>query len=585
MANSNNGASNQRGARQGAESVVYVLLAVVVLVLANVAGNFIHFRSDWTEANRYSLSQGSENLVSDLNEDMEIVAYFTPDLPQPYNTIEPYVRNLLEEYEAAAGGRLTVTFIDPDEDEEKEQAQADGVQELQHPGYENDSVTVKVGFRGMVIRYLGNRETIPVIQDTRGLEYEISQAIRRLVREPLPVGIVSGHGSPTTAEGLATLTGELEHYEMREVDLSSDVDPALRALLLVNPTEELTEPELRRINAYVMGGGSLGIFGGTMNVSLEGAAPAATQVSTGINTLLEGWGIQMGSSLVADARCGRVPLRTPIGLQIPVAYPPAPIIMFDETQREHPVLFRLNQAPFFFASPLTTTSRFDELNGIVLGRSGEESSWLLTGDSIQLQPRDPREWQIGSETGPHSIMLALSGELPSAFPTAGEGEAAIDAESASTSEVRVLVAGSGAVLRDQFLPSRQRAGQMTGGLAFALNAVDWLAADSDLIAIRAKNIEDPAIDVPQDVRQAQEDFREAVSSAAETGDETGIEAAVEEHDAAMESWESKKSIYRWGIGFGLPIFVILFGLIRFAMRRNQQDRLRALRKSLVAKKG
>src|SRR5690606_25886201 len=125
-------------------------------------------------------------------------AYFTSDLPQPFNTIEPYVRNLLEEYEAASNGRLTVRFVEPDEDEEKQAAQADGVQELQHPGYENDSVTVKVGYRGLAIRYLGNRETIPVIQDTQGLEYEISQAIRRLVREPLPIGIVSGHGSPST---------------------------------------------------------------------------------------------------------------------------------------------------------------------------------------------------------------------------------------------------------------------------------------------------------------------------------------------------------------------------------------------------
>lgn len=576
-----------RGMAKGIESVSYVLITLVVVVLANVAIHFVRpIRFDMTANRLYSLSQGSERLVADLEDDMEITAYFTSDLPPPFNATELYVRNLLAEYEAVSNGNLQVRFVDPDDEEEREAADRDGIREVPHQLIENDSVSVMNGYRGIVIKYLGQRQTLAVIQDTRGLEYDITQAIRLLVREPLPVGIMEGHGSPSPGQGLATLRGALPHYELREVDVSEEIDSDLRALLIVNPTEAISETELRRINQYVMNGGSIGVFGGAMNINIQGAAPSATTADTGINRLLGAWGITIREALVADARCGRVPMRTRIGIPIPVPYPPAPIVIFDSDAQEHHVLFRLPQAPFFFVSPIAVNDQFHQLDGQVLARSsGEDQSWLLTGDTIQLEPRDPSQWALTGERGPFILMVALTGELPTAFPEAAtsgddEPEVDIDAPAQATREVRVLVAGSGALLRDEFLPQQDRQqGRGGGGLALALNAVDWLAADSDLIAIRAKNIEDPALDVPQTVTSARDDAIEA----AEGGDEATFDAAIERHNEAQEEWDNKKLMYRLGITFGLPLFVLLFGLLRWQLRSNRRANLEELRKSLSKK--
>lgn len=568
-----------KGTGAAVESITFTLITLVALVLANVAGYYFFERFDLTKNRLYSLSQASERLVSDLEDDMEITAYFTSDLPPPFNATELYVRNILAEYEAASNGHVQVRFVDPDDDEEREAAQRDGVQEVPHQLIENDSVSVQNGYRGLVIRYLGDRKTIPVIQDTQGLEYEITQAIRLLVREPLPVGVVEGHGSPSPTEGLTTLRGALEHYNLQSVNVSEEIDQNLRALLLVAPTEELSETELRRINQYVMRGGSLGVFGGTMNINIQGPAPTASSVDTGVNRLLDRWGIEIGSSLVADARCGRVPMRTPIGIPIPVAYPPAPIVLFDDEQQEHPSLFRIPQAPFFFTSPITVDDHFAELHGQVLGRSSEEASWLMTGETIQLEPRDPREWEIGAEQGPHTVMVAIQGTLPSAFEAQESSEGAIEAPAQSEEEVRILVAGSGALLRDEFLPQEAR-GSGGAGVALALNAVDWLAGDADLIAIRAKNIEDPALDVPQSLTSARDD----ALAAAEEGNEEGVNEAIQRHNEAEDAWENKKLMYRLGITFGLPLVVGLFGLIRWQLRSNQRANLEELRKKLAAQK-
>ncbi|MBX3268764.1 MAG: GldG family protein [Sandaracinaceae bacterium] len=568
-----------KGSGRAVESITFTLITLVALVLLNVAGYFVFFRFDLTKNRLYSLSQASQRLVAELDDDMEITAYFTSDLPPPFNATELYVRNILAEYEASSNGRLRVRFINPDDEDERQAAQRDGVQEVPHQLIENDSVSVRNGYRGLVIRYLGDRKVIPVIQDTRGLEYEITQAIRLLVREPLPVGVVEGHGSPSPTEGMNTLRSALEHYNLTTVDVSQEIDTNLRALLLVGPTEELTETQLRRINQYVMRGGSLGVFGGTMRIDIQGPAPTATQVQTGVNQLLERWGVEIGSSLVADARCGRVPMRTPIGIPIPVAYPPAPIVVFDQEAQEHPALFRIPQAPFFFTSPILVRDRFHELNGTVLARSSEDGSWLMSGTTIQLEPRDPREWRITQERGPHNVMVALSGTLPSAFDAAGEGEGSIAAPAQSEREVRILVAGSGAMLRDEFLPQEERA-RAGSGVALALNAVDWLAGDADLIAIRAKNVEDPALDVPQSLLSA----REEAIAAAEEGDEAGVNQAIDRHNQAQQAWENKKLMYRLGITFGLPVIVMLFGLVRWQLRSNKRANLEELRKKLSAQK-
>ena len=51
-------------------------------------------------------------------------------------------------------------------------------------------------------------------------------------------------------------------------------------------------------------------------------------------------------------------------------------------------------------------------------------------------------------------------------------------------------------MRDEFLPPPERAqqGELTSSVALGLNAIDWLAQEDALIAIRAKNVEDPMIE-------------------------------------------------------------------------------------------
>ena len=230
--------------RAASESLTFLLFVGGILILLNVlAAYFPSPRIDLTENGLFSLAEGSERLAASLDDRLEVTAYFTEDLPPPFNATERHVRDLLSEYVAASDGQMIARFVNPDDEAKEEAARADGVQAVAHQKIDGDNVTIVEGYRGMVLRYLDQTQSIPVIQDTTGLEYIITSAIKELVGERKPIGIVGGHGGPSLEQGLTSLRSVLSLYDAREVDASQDIDPALAALLIVGPQEPFSEQE------------------------------------------------------------------------------------------------------------------------------------------------------------------------------------------------------------------------------------------------------------------------------------------------------------------------------------------------------
>lgn len=566
--------SSKAQKRAASESLIFLLIIAGILILLNVlAASFRSPRIDLTRNGLFSLAEGSERLAAGLTERVEVTAYFTENLPPPFNATERQVRDLLSEYSAASDGQIVVRFVNPNDDASQQAARADGIQPVAHQKIEEDQVAVVEGYRGVVLRHLDRSRTIPVIQDTTGLEYIITSTIKELVGERKPIGVVGGHGSPNLTQGLTSLQSVLSLYDAREVDATQEIDPTLAALLIVGPQEAFTDDELRRIDQYVMRGGSLGVFGGSLAVDLAGqTGPSARPVDSRLGGLLGAWGVELGSKIVADAQCSRAPMRGPLGLQVLVPYPPIPVLQLDEAQLEHPVMFRLASPMLPFVAPLQVGDAPDGAKLTVLARSSEDS-WTMSGPTIALEPRNPRDWEMSAEAGPFDLMVALEGKLPSAYaaPINEEAETAVQTPPFAERDVRVLIVGTSTFLEDSFMPPRPPQGdvQMNAALALALNAIDWLAADSDLIAIRAKTIEEPALDIPDSVLAAED----TVLAAAEEGDEAGLQSGLEERRAAIESWDAKKRSYRWLNTLGIPFIVALFGLLRWRQRSNKKKTL------------
>jgi ABC-type uncharacterized transport system involved in gliding motility auxiliary subunit len=564
--------AKNRKNRLASESIGFLAVVGAILVVLNVvAGSFGLGRFDLTHNDTYSLSEGSRRLARSLDDQMVIKAYFSDNLPPPFNSTERYVRDLLAEYEAASNGNIAVRFVHPSTDEEREAAEQDGVHLVGQRVYANDSVSVVEGYRGLAIDYLGESKAIPVIAGTGGLEYQITMLMKQMVGEKVKVGIVGGHEGPSLDEELAALKRVMPNYELVDVNLGAAIPEDVKALLVIAPETAIPEAELRKLDAFVMGGGSLGIFGGGVKLDQSGPTLSAAPVDSGLNRLLERWGVTINGDVVGDARCQVIGVRGPLGV-MPRPYPPLAIAQFTDEQAENPATYHLTEARMPFASTLTLGELPEGVSRTVLATSSEQS-WRMTGDRIDLDQN--QRWQVSGEIGPFPLMVSLEGKLPSAFAAASgqsSGEGAQAGPSQAEKDVRVLVLGSGAAPIIQ-LPQGQEVSdeELAGALALPLNAIDWLANDDDLIAVRAKTVDEPSLDIPQAVQQAMDEESEAV----ENRDVEGVMAAREQASTALDAWEAKKDGYRWANMLGIPVFFAGFGLIRWRLRQRKKAALSA----------
>ena len=169
----------------------YVKFAVYLLliVLVNVAGTTLFGRWDLTRGHIYSLSEVSRKVVSTLSEPLTIDVFYSRNLPPPYNTVEQYLRDLLEEYGVSANRHFNYRFYDVSADEGDVSAEARenqklantyGITPMQVQVIEKDEVKFQRAYMGLALIHGDLIEQIPSITTADGLEYRITTAIQKM---------------------------------------------------------------------------------------------------------------------------------------------------------------------------------------------------------------------------------------------------------------------------------------------------------------------------------------------------------------------------------------------------------------------
>lgn len=164
-----------------------LILYLVVIVLINLVGITLFWRLDLTANNLYSLSAASKKVVSDLSEPLTINVFFSKNLPPPYNNIELYLHDLLEEYELHSNDNLSYRFYDvtaregdisEETEENRKIAQGYGITPISIRKIEKDEVRVHRAFMGIALIHGDVVGKIPAVTSTNDLEYRITNTIR-----------------------------------------------------------------------------------------------------------------------------------------------------------------------------------------------------------------------------------------------------------------------------------------------------------------------------------------------------------------------------------------------------------------------
>ncbi len=289
----------------GLLSVAATLLIVVGLISALPS-----VRIDLTEDELFSLADGTRNIVSGLEEPIELIFFYSESATEDQPQIRSYgtrVQELLREIVIASNGKLSLRLVDPEPfSEDEDLATQYGIQ----------PVPVTQGgpgiYFGLVAAQLDNdpafqvSETMPLIRPDQEqfLEYEFMKLVTRVANPDLQViGLlttldIDGGFDPMTGQATQQwmITDFIRQlYELRRIETEAEsIDEDVDILMIVHP-EGLSEQTLYAIDQHVMRGGKTIVFLDPTADSMVSRSSRGSMIPAGMRSdlpgLLEAWGV------------------------------------------------------------------------------------------------------------------------------------------------------------------------------------------------------------------------------------------------------------------------------------------------------
>ena len=519
-------------------------VAVALLVSVRLISALPSIRIDLTEDDLFSLADGTRNIVSGLEEPIELLFFYSESATEDQPQIRSYgtrVQELLREIVIASGGNLVLSIVDPEPfSEEEDLATQYGVQ----------PVPVTQGgqgiYFGLVAVELDNEkdpalrvsETMPLIRPDQEqfLEYEFMQLVTRVANPDLKVvGLlttldIDGGFDPMTGQATQQwmITDYIRQlYDLRRIETNTEIiEEDVDILMIVHP-EGLSEQTLYAIDQHVMRGGETFVFLDPTADSMVSRSERGSMIPAGMRSdlpgLLEAWGVDYASDKVLTDNT--------LALRVQMGQGSRPVA--------HIGMIGANRTAL--AGDDIITRRLENLNlssvGALAPRDGattrfepliqSSSDAMLMNASLLEDVLDPSVLfdEFVSANERYTIAARVSGVISSAFPEgrpvskdaaadASEEEAEADDDndsdeariekassdsdtmeahlSQTSGETNILLFADTDVLTDrlwvqvaQFMGQRIPQPYANNG-DFVINALDNLSGGADLVSIRSR---------------------------------------------------------------------------------------------------
>lgn len=321
--------------------------------------------------------------------------------------------------------KLTFEHLDPTADPDllsADKAKEYNLMNLNWPNIPENNIEAGQGIIGLVMEYGQKAVTIHLLRIFRlpiiGTRYElvdldkmeeiIGTNVESLIDINEDLGYLADHGSPhlfatppvnpenqAPPEVLNIFRAIVsQNYNLKSINLKDgEIPGGLNCLVIVRPTEAFSDYELFQIDQHLMQGKSLALFLDTFNeimpprqMSMMGQGPRYIPIETGIDKLLEHYGIRIKKSFVLDKNCYKqqIPPRLGGG-ERPIYW--APVIQNRLISKKLEFMKNIKQLVAVKVSPLEIDQEVIKQNNLKAYRllASSEESWEMK-DRINLNP-------------------------------------------------------------------------------------------------------------------------------------------------------------------------------------------------------
>jgi ABC-type uncharacterized transport system involved in gliding motility auxiliary subunit len=353
------------------------------------------------------------------------------------------------------------------------------------------------------------------------------------------------------------------NYSLKPVPLADGRIPeGIACLLLVKPREKLSDYDLFQIDQFLMQGKSLALFVDAFDeIQMQGQA-VYPPIETGLEALLEHYGVRIQRAYVLDENCYRQELPAQLGGgDRPIYY--APLIKSRFIDPDLGFMRNIKGLVAVKASPVEVLPERIQANGVKAWRllASSERSWEMTAP-INLNPMGLRPPARVEEMRSRPLAYVIEGAFPSFFAgkplpvrtveAPAEGQTPAPApEPAAAPAVdpgrierqgqfiakgrpgRIFVMASSDMLKDVVIDETGRGPNSV----FALNVLDYLNGRESIAFMRAKE---------------------------------------QKFNPLNETGPGAKTLIKWFAIAGLPLLVALFGAGVWFRRTARKRRIREM---------
>jgi len=552
-----------------------LLIAIALLLAVNIISDktLKAARLDLTESQLYTLSEGSKNILKNLEEPITLRFFLSQKLATMIPGINSYtirVRELLEEYQRAAGNNIKLKIVDPEPFSEAED-QAEGYG-LQGVPVDNNNTMFYFGLAGT--SSTDDEESIPFFTPNRAefLEYDLTKLIYQLANpKQKVVGLMSS--LPIQGDTKASLfptqnavepwmiVDHLEQlFEVQNVETNVEAIPDdVDVLMIVHP-KDFSDSTLYAIDQFVLKGGRVIVFADPYS---EAYVPptdpknpfAAMQAprNSDLSKLFDAWGLEIASDKVVGNLRTAQKVQVKKGNRATVVTYPVWMDLDGEQYFNTEDIITGKLGNIVLATPGAIVEKGDvETEIMPLIVSGEKSMQIETSKlGFFAEPENiVREFK---PEGKFTLAARITGKVKTAFPDGKPKGDESDGDESETSDqpesdsqhltesvesINLIVVADTDLLEDKFWVQVQNIFGQRVALPHAANAtlvsnaLDNLSGSNDLISVRNRGNFARSFTLVEEIQQeAEQQFREK---------EKELQARLQEADQKIRDLQKQK---------------------------------------------
>lgn len=512
-----------------------IVITIIFIIGLNLIGHFIFKRFDLTADKRYTLSQTSLNIVSEIHEPLYIDVFLEGDFPGEFKKLQTETQQLLEEFKNK-NSNIIFQFVNPLEDEnEKDKI----IQSFLERGLTPVNVTVKdkgqqtqemvfpwavanMGERSVKIPLLKNKmgasTTEKVVSSVQHLEYAFVNAINTVSKEKQrKIAVLKGNGEMRDIFIADFIRSVKDNYFIGTFTLDSVAKNPNKTLkdfkkydlaVIAKPTEAFSDEEKEVLDQFIINGGKTLWMVDPVNMEMDSlynpnGSNLAFHRELNLNDQFFKYGVRIHPDLIKDI------MATPIALatgeqgsatqytQYPWFF--SPMVYPNEVTR-HPIVSNLDGIKFEFASPIELLK--NDIKKTILLQSSPYSKTIGTPYLVNLNTVSERPEQkefIGK--GNYPVAVLLEGKFHSVYENRVLPFKEPDFKNIGK-ENKMIIVSDGDIIKNQldknYQPLELGYDKWTNNYyankEFLLNCVNYLLDDNGLINIRSKEVELPLLD-------------------------------------------------------------------------------------------